>query len=206
MLLGVSDGGLKFDVGSYGWVIGDNTNVHVEGFGLVPGYPLETLRTESYGLLSLLLFLYHYTTYLDITPTCSFHIHSDNLTMVNACQTSDPQTNLGKALRSDWDVIQQLRLPLPACSLTTSQLHTINWTAFRLHRKRLPPQLSVLAPTGSTLATVLISAANTSLPLATSVTNKTKPPTTSSNTPRGSHASPHLSKTSIDTSAPSELP
>eukprot|EP00978_Attheya_sp_CCMP212_P027776 scaffold93923_cov54-Attheya_sp.AAC.1 len=64
----VTDGGAIEGHGYFGWVIATDTYIIWRGKGKVLGNPhlMESLRTESVGMLSLTLFLLHYCKYHEI--------------------------------------------------------------------------------------------------------------------------------------------
>mgnify|MGYP000208384865 CR=1 FL=1 len=59
----VTDGGEKSDHGYFGWAIGTDTHVICKNMGIAYGWPTSSYRSEAYGRLSLLCFLYHYVTF-----------------------------------------------------------------------------------------------------------------------------------------------
>ena len=82
----VTDGGAKDGKGYFGWVIATATQILWRGKGKANGNPhqMESLRTESVGMLSLMRFLYHYCTYHGFTPDAHQADHfCDNKALVS---------------------------------------------------------------------------------------------------------------------------
>ena len=81
----VTDGGAVEGHGYFGWVIATNSKILWRGKGRVPGnrHLMESLRTESVGMLSLTIFLLHYCTFhnIDLENENLFH-YCDNSTVV----------------------------------------------------------------------------------------------------------------------------
>eukprot|EP00957_Ditylum_brightwellii_P144594 11014225-Ditylum_brightwellii.AAC.1 len=61
----VTDGGVKDNIGYYGWVMATVIKTVCESKGYAPGplKQMEFLRAESIGLLSILCFIVHYVKY-----------------------------------------------------------------------------------------------------------------------------------------------
>eukprot|EP00978_Attheya_sp_CCMP212_P011911 scaffold29619_cov63-Attheya_sp.AAC.6 len=85
----VSDGGATEGHGYFGWVIATGSTVLWNGKGRVQGNTnlMESLRTESVGLLSLTRFVYHYSKYynLNLNQATTYH-YCDNPTVVRCMQ------------------------------------------------------------------------------------------------------------------------
>jgi hypothetical protein len=81
----VTDGGAVEGHGYFGWVIATNSKILWRGKGRVPGnrHLMESLRTESVGMLSLTIFLLHYCKFhnIDLENENLFH-YCDNSTVV----------------------------------------------------------------------------------------------------------------------------
>jgi hypothetical protein len=85
----VTDGGATEGHGYFGWVIATNSKILWRGKGKVLGNPhlMESLRTESVGMLSMTLFLLHYCKFHDIEVTNNNLCHyCDNSTVVGRMQ------------------------------------------------------------------------------------------------------------------------
>jgi hypothetical protein len=81
----VTDGGANDGHGYFGWVIATSSEILWRGKGRVPGnrHLMESLRTESVGMLSLTIFLLHYCNFHDITLQNENMFHyCDNSTVV----------------------------------------------------------------------------------------------------------------------------
>jgi hypothetical protein len=82
----VSDGGAVDGHGYFGWVIATGTTVLWKGRGGTPGNPnlMESLRTESFGLLSLTRFVHQYCSYYNVnTNKAAVYHYCDNSTVVS---------------------------------------------------------------------------------------------------------------------------
>jgi hypothetical protein len=75
-ILATSDGGQKYDLGSFGWVIGTQDEVMWDCEGVARGYPMQFYRAEGYGRMSLLLFLAHYIRFYNIKPAAGLRVIS----------------------------------------------------------------------------------------------------------------------------------
>jgi ribonuclease HI len=74
----VSDGGVINNRGSFGWVIACPGRILVQCMGTVFGTRMTSHRAEVYGITSWLLYLYHYTEYLQCEIKCNVHSFCDN--------------------------------------------------------------------------------------------------------------------------------
>ena len=62
----VSDGGNKANYGSFGWVIGNDTETIMYGKGYARGSPMQSFWAEAYGRLAMHRFLLHYIGFFQI--------------------------------------------------------------------------------------------------------------------------------------------
>jgi hypothetical protein len=92
----VSDGGAKDDLGSFGWelAVGRTILWNCMGptFGLQPG----SFRAESYGMLSVMLFLDHYFRFFQVEV-------SDNVDHLFYCDNQGLLKRIGYAMDPSWD-------------------------------------------------------------------------------------------------------
>ena len=65
-VMAVSDGGQIGDIGTFGWVIGTESEILWEGQGAACGQPMTSHRAEAYGKLAWLCFLKHYIIFLNL--------------------------------------------------------------------------------------------------------------------------------------------
>jgi hypothetical protein len=81
----VMDGRETDGIGYFGWVISMALEIVVESKGHAPGLKslMESLRTESISTLLLLCFLYHFSTFYQLTITPNAWIqYCDNKTII----------------------------------------------------------------------------------------------------------------------------
>jgi hypothetical protein len=66
----VTDGGPKDSKENFGWVIATVAQILWKGKGKANGnqHQMESLRTESVGMLSLMQFIYHFCKFNEIIP------------------------------------------------------------------------------------------------------------------------------------------
>eukprot|EP00957_Ditylum_brightwellii_P107978 8237214-Ditylum_brightwellii.AAC.2 len=108
-----TDGGAKYDFGSFGWVIANDSFKLCEGKGRAYGNPqsMQSLHTESVGLLAALRFLYRYVKYHGIIiPSEILFRFCDNSTVVGrmAQHTGTTITNLTNYTHLDWDIYMSM--------------------------------------------------------------------------------------------------
>ena len=80
----VCDGGCRAPNGSYGWVIGNDTNVWLKAYGSVPGWPMSSFRAETWSIWCLLCFLQHAVQYFGFAgnPIQKWLVHTDSLSFI----------------------------------------------------------------------------------------------------------------------------
>eukprot|EP00957_Ditylum_brightwellii_P197562 15051017-Ditylum_brightwellii.AAC.1 len=81
----VSDRGEESGLGYFGWVIGTHTESLVQNKRHAAGNPdlIKSLRTQSIGALSLLLFILHFCTYHNLKQDTDLWTHfCDNNTVI----------------------------------------------------------------------------------------------------------------------------
>lgn len=112
-LLAVSDGSVKSDALTYGWIFGDSAGIlYARHKGQGTGQPTSH-RAEAWGMLSAALFVHHLCQYTnvssqDIAPP--LHFICDNLGLITrteqrlSYQTPYPNSTLA----IDWEMIEQI--------------------------------------------------------------------------------------------------
>jgi hypothetical protein len=104
----VSDGGAKGDLGSFGWALSVGRSIlwtcMGPTFGLVPG----SFRAESYGLLSVLLFMDHYLRFfqVNVSDAVEHLFYCDNKGLIDRITNSMTRTwkNPNHCLASEYDL------------------------------------------------------------------------------------------------------
>jgi hypothetical protein len=151
-VLGCSDGGEIYDYGYYGWVIASATAVICSGRGTAYGGPTSSYRSEGYGRLAMMRFVYHYIKFFHNEPLdeTTFMSYCDNKTVL------DNETNLKTgawqwspiwSARSNYDVLRQLELAqddMP-CRVTTNHVAGHQDDKVPWDKLTRPQQLNVLA-------------------------------------------------------------
>ena len=123
-----SDGGLKTQDGTFGWVIATATDIMWENNGYTPGNRTltETLRTESIGLLSAIIFIHLYTKYHDISINSNKIIHScDNMGVVQRIKWMEIRSikTANESLTPDYDVQAQIEATYKSMGITFQTNH-----------------------------------------------------------------------------------
>eukprot|EP00978_Attheya_sp_CCMP212_P022685 scaffold68115_cov70-Attheya_sp.AAC.3 len=143
----VSDGGATEGHGYFGWVIATESIILWNGKGRVQINPnlMESLRTESVGLLSLTRFVHHYSNYynMNLNQATTYH-YCDNSTVVRRMQwyaaARDIETP-NHSLSPDNDLQVQIEATLRDLRAATSHLRgyegiKIIFREKNCHRKR----------------------------------------------------------------------
>ena len=103
------DGSVKhIHNGSFGWTISTSNGERlVEAYGPVRGYKPTSYRAEGYGMLSILRFIKQLQTYCRVTPTWSWTLTSDNISLVNKVNGIEDDDASSASLRDkphDWSI------------------------------------------------------------------------------------------------------
>ena len=106
----VSDGSASSGSMSFGWVLSThNGEILIRCSGPAPGKE-SSFRSEGYGMLSVVRFLFHLFEYCQQTHPGPFRFITDNqglLTRVqSALQYDDPYPN--STLEPEWDVVNEI--------------------------------------------------------------------------------------------------
>ena len=124
-LKAASDGSVKHNSGSFGWIISDDEgNRLVQCKGRAVGYPMTSYRAEAFGLWSILLFLTRTRALFNIPYSEYITIYCDNdalVEMVNARYAQERPTFPNETLLADWDIRQEIEL------LMDVNHQTISW-------------------------------------------------------------------------------
>ena len=110
-LLVVSDGSFRYGKGTYAWVLGTKESICLEARGTVFGQTMTSQRAEVCGILSWLLYLYHFTTCFQIKLKCKLKPFCDNLSAgmsVNFKGESKPRQKRA----SEYDLVSEARATL----------------------------------------------------------------------------------------------
>jgi hypothetical protein len=104
----VSDGGcnLATKKGSFGWVLSSNSEIMVQGQGIVPGEPMSSHRVEAFGKLAWITFLIHFAKFKKIDIKCRIASFCDNMAIVRNTTISNTMESSAKALSPNFDVIK----------------------------------------------------------------------------------------------------
>jgi hypothetical protein len=148
-ILAVSDGSDDHrDHGTFGWVIGNESEVFWTGSGLVRGSPMSSFRAEAYGRLSLLRFMLRYLEFWTMTShsECYLRTALDNMGVIKRHQRHATQTSL-QCLAPDFDTIEMIEQTLAALPLLVTTEHVRGHQDDSLSFAELsrPAQLNVMA-------------------------------------------------------------
>ena len=84
----VSDGGVMGSTGSFGWIIGTMTDELWKNKGPAHGWPMQSFRAESVGMMSLLWFYEELITFYNLSlPEFGMRFYSDNKTLIDRLLT-----------------------------------------------------------------------------------------------------------------------
>jgi hypothetical protein len=151
-ILGVSDGGVKINYGYYGWVIATEQTVICQGRGTAFGIPTSSYRSEGYGRLAMMRFIYHYVKYFcpDITEPRTVHTYCDNTTVLNneeKLQTGVWEWSSIWSAKPNYDILHELEQAhseLP-CPVTTTHVKGHQDDKRTWNELSRPEQCNVLA-------------------------------------------------------------
>jgi hypothetical protein len=133
--------------GSYGWTISVEELILWEGQGYARGYPMDSDRSEPYGRLSAMLFLYHYAKFMGCHQSpVKIRFFCDNENVVNHDSSDkDPWYSPSTTMSPNWDIYTQLHITkkefikifpnTTACQHVrghqdqSKPIHTLHWTA-----------------------------------------------------------------------------
>jgi hypothetical protein len=143
-----SDGGaIPPYQGSYGWTISVEELILWEGQGYARGYPMDSDRSEPYGRLSAMLFLFHYAKFIGCHQSpAKIRFFCDNENVVNHDSSdNDPWYSPSTTMSPNWDIYTQLHITkkefttifpnTTACQHVrghqdqSKPIHTLHWTA-----------------------------------------------------------------------------
>jgi hypothetical protein len=119
----VSDGGVKYNIGTYGWVIATSGKVLVTGQGGVFGRNISSHRAEVCGILSWMLYLYHYTKFLQLEIKCAIHSFCNNKAAISNVNNFTLATR--NSMIPDFDIIQEANMIFGSLKNTAKRMHPI---------------------------------------------------------------------------------
>ena len=161
-----SDGSVSDSSGSYGWVLASHTNqILATGYGIAYGSKITSFRSEAYGILAVLRFLYQVQCYYKIplpNRSITWYCDSDSLIKrigTNLNDISNP--NRYKLADNDLEVAIIHTIPLVSTSLHPQHIRSHQHDHMPLHHLPLPQRLNRMADE-------LASRAHTSAPSNTS--------------------------------------
>ena len=105
----VSDGSCKEEHGTFGWVIGTDTEILWTGAGRASGEPMSSHRAEAYGMLSWTCFLGRYLEYFNIEAKCEIESFCDNMDVIKQTKFDRHDSVKGTTI-PDFDVINETKL------------------------------------------------------------------------------------------------
>jgi hypothetical protein len=101
ILLIVSDGSQKFTYGSFGWLIGTQTQILASCSGAARGCPMTSYRAEGYGKLSWICYLFQISTFYGFPIRCKFRNYCDNSSII--CATPIPNQHGQETMEEEDD-------------------------------------------------------------------------------------------------------
>lgn len=104
----VSDGSVKEQTGTFGWIIATDTTVLFTNFGKCFGQPMTSHRAEFIGVLSWMIFIHRYSDFFSLSTYCTIAAHCDNLSVVNSTNKIHHR-KLNEALDPDYDIACEVR-------------------------------------------------------------------------------------------------
>jgi hypothetical protein len=151
----VSDGSVRSNDGTFGWVMSTATELLCTNYGRLPSDSMNSFRAECGGILSWLVFLTHYTTYFQILQSpCTIRPFCDNQSTLPYTSSAPLPWKQAKALRPHYDITNEIRILFqrlllscprlqPGCHVKSHQDLSTN----RSHQETLNIQADALANT-----------------------------------------------------------
>ena len=126
----VNDGGAnkQNNIGSFGWVLANTTQIVAKGGGITRGFPISSFRSEAYGRMASLLFIINYSKYNNITyRTLQIDNYCDNIGLLLRQQAfnSASENSPSIFLKNDIDTtitLQQIEKQLSEVGIFYDQL------------------------------------------------------------------------------------
>ena len=116
-----SDGSAPNFVGTYGWAAKTKTGTPIAtNNGPAPGFCTTSFRSEAYGMLSVLLFLYHLIEYSKLFQLPIIKLYTDSQSLIDKVldMVQWPDYYSSATLTADWDVLQAIVRLLKTFSIT----------------------------------------------------------------------------------------
>lgn len=107
----VSDGSVRDDRGTYAWVVSTPGNVLITGSGPVFGSEISSFRSELFGIWAWTLYLWHYSTFLQVDIPGTIQPYCDNISAVKRLNETD-FNNPQDSMLSDYDIVAEACLLL----------------------------------------------------------------------------------------------
>jgi hypothetical protein len=105
----VSDGGLKDNVGSYGWAMAKETKrVIAVGQGVAHGEPKSSHRSECFGKLAWLVFLRNFAEYHRIRIQCTIESFCDNKAVIKQTRVGNKWDRTSDVMIANYDLIKEI--------------------------------------------------------------------------------------------------
>jgi ribonuclease HI len=104
----VSNGSVKDQMGTFGWIIATDTSVLFTNHGKCFGQPMTSHRAEFIGVLSWMIFISRYREFFSLSTHCTIAAHCDNLSVVNSTNKIHNR-KLKDAIDPDYDVACDVR-------------------------------------------------------------------------------------------------
>jgi hypothetical protein len=106
----VSDGGCSANLGSFGWIISNQSMHLVQGQGVVPGGPMSSHRAEGFGKLAWITFLKRFIEYFHCNPKCIIMSFCDNKAIVTSTKFKNMYHSSRHSLCPNYDVLRAIAL------------------------------------------------------------------------------------------------
>jgi hypothetical protein len=106
----VSDGGCSTNLGSFGWIISNQSMHLAQGQGVVPGGPMSSHRAEGFGKLAWITFLKRFTEYFHCKPKCIIMSFCDNKAIVTSTKFKNMYDSSRHSLSPNYDVLRAIAL------------------------------------------------------------------------------------------------
>jgi hypothetical protein len=106
----VSDGSVKSDNGSFGWVMASSMELLCTNHGQLPPHSMNSFRAECGGILSWLVFLRHYMHHFGIHRSpCTIRPYCDNQSTLANTSSAPLSWKQARALRPHYDISNEIR-------------------------------------------------------------------------------------------------
>ena len=166
-----SDGSVDNDRGSFGWVITFEHSILATGFGTAFGLTISSFRSEAYGILAALRFIYNIQLYHHLPlPYRSILWYCDSESLLKRIHNNRQDThnpNRYKLADNDLEIAIVLTIPMVAVSFQQQHVRSHQYDNLPIQQLPLPHRLNRIADKLADQAHTLQPSNNNHVPLIT---------------------------------------